>query len=103
MFVYIRSAAFVIVVTKKLVLQQSKNVTAKCTETPSPSPYIHFSLKKKTKNKFNVGIPKLNQKIIYKDDTKSHYFKKSLNLYSVHLGFIMVAVTAPIIYLLKYS
>ena len=32
-----------------------------------------------------------------------HYFKKSLNLHSVHLGFIMVAVTAPIIYLLKYS
>ena len=33
MFVYIRSAAFVIVVTQNLVLQQSKNVTAKCTET----------------------------------------------------------------------
>ena len=36
MFVYIRSAAFVIVVTQKLVLQQYKNVTAKCTETLSP-------------------------------------------------------------------
>ena len=36
MFVYIRSAAFVIVVTQKLVLQQFKNVTAKCTETLSP-------------------------------------------------------------------
>ena len=28
MFVYFRSAAFIIVVTQKLVLQQSKNVTA---------------------------------------------------------------------------
>ena len=44
MFVYIRSAAFVIVVTQKLVLQQSKNVTAKCTETLSPPPSIQFSL-----------------------------------------------------------
>ena len=33
MFVYIKSAAFIIVVTQKLVLQQPKNVTAKCTET----------------------------------------------------------------------
>ena len=32
MFVYIRSAAFIIVVTQKLVFQQSKYVTAKCTE-----------------------------------------------------------------------
>jgi len=40
MFVYIRSAAFVIVVTQKLVLQQSKNVTAKFTETLSPPPPI---------------------------------------------------------------
>ena len=32
-YIYIRSAAFVIVVTQKLVLQQSKNVTEKCTET----------------------------------------------------------------------
>ena len=38
MFVYIRSAAFDIVVTQKLVLQQSKNVTTKCTETLSPPP-----------------------------------------------------------------
>ena len=44
MFVYIRMTAFVIVVTQKLVLQQSKNVTAKCTENLSPSPCILFSL-----------------------------------------------------------
>ena len=44
MFVYISSTAFVIVVTQKLVLQQSKNVTAKCTENLSPSPCILFSL-----------------------------------------------------------
>ena len=36
MFVYIRSAAFIIVVTQKLVLQQSTYVTAKCTETLLP-------------------------------------------------------------------
>jgi len=44
MFVYIISTVFVIVVTQKLVLQQSKNVTAKCTETLSPPPAIQFSL-----------------------------------------------------------
>ena len=44
MFVYIRTAAFIIVVTQKLVLQQSKYVTAKCTETLLPPPYIQFSL-----------------------------------------------------------
>ena len=44
MFVYIRSAAFVIVVTQKLVLQQSKTVTAKCTETLSPPPSIQYLL-----------------------------------------------------------
>jgi len=44
MFLYIRSAAFIIVVTQKLVLQQSKNATAKCTETLSPPPWIQFSL-----------------------------------------------------------
>ena len=44
MFVYIRSAAFVIVFTQKLVLQQSKNVTAKCMETFLPPPSIQFSL-----------------------------------------------------------
>ena len=44
MFVYIRSAAFVIVVTQKLVLQQSKNVTPKCTETLSPPPSIQYLL-----------------------------------------------------------
>ena len=35
---------FIIVVTQKLVLQQSKNVTAKCTETLLPPPCIQFSL-----------------------------------------------------------
>ena len=35
---------FIIVVTQKLVLQPSKNVTAKCTETLSPPPCIQFSL-----------------------------------------------------------
>ena len=35
---------FIIVVTQKLVLQQSKNVTAKCTEILLPPPYIQFSL-----------------------------------------------------------
>ena len=44
MFVYIGSAAFVIVVTQKLGLQQPKNVTAKGTETLSPPPSIQFSL-----------------------------------------------------------
>ena len=44
MFVYIRSAAFVIGVTQKLVLEQSKNVTAKCTETLSPPPSIQYLL-----------------------------------------------------------
>ena len=44
MFVYIRLAAFVIDVMQKLVLQQSKNVTAKCTETLSPPPSIQYLL-----------------------------------------------------------
>ena len=35
---------FIIVVTQKLVLQQSKYVTAKCTETLSPPLSIQFSL-----------------------------------------------------------
>ena len=35
---------FVIVVTQNLVLQQSKNLKAKCTETLSPPPCIQFSL-----------------------------------------------------------
>ena len=43
-FFYIRSTAFVIVVTQKLVLQQSKNVTAKCTGNLSPSPCILYLL-----------------------------------------------------------
>ena len=34
----------IIVVAQKLVLQQSKNVTAKCTETQSLPPSIQFSL-----------------------------------------------------------
>ena len=42
MFVYIRSSAFVIVVTQKLVLQQSKNVTTKCTENLPPAPLLVF-------------------------------------------------------------
>ena len=57
MFVYIRSAAFVIVFTQKLVLQQSKNVTAKYTETLFPPPCIQFSLKK-TKDK--IASPGFN-------------------------------------------
>ena len=44
MFVYIRSTAFVIVVTQKLVFQRSKNVTVKCTETLSPPPSIQYLL-----------------------------------------------------------
>ena len=36
---------FIIVVTKKLILQQSKKLTAKCTETQSPPPSIQLSLK----------------------------------------------------------
>ena len=35
---------FITVVTQKLVLQQSKNVTAKCTETLSPPPSIQYLL-----------------------------------------------------------
>ena len=35
---------FIIVVTQKLLLQQSKNVTAKCTENLSPPPSILYSL-----------------------------------------------------------
>ena len=35
---------FIIVVTQKLVLKQSKSVTAKCTETLLPPPCIQFSL-----------------------------------------------------------
>ena len=35
---------FIIVVTQKLVLQRSKNVTAKCTENLSPPPCILYSL-----------------------------------------------------------
>ena len=35
---------FIIVVTQKLVLQQSKNVTAKCMETLSPSLSIQYIL-----------------------------------------------------------
>ena len=36
---------FIIVVTQKLVFQQSKYVTAKCTETLLPTHFIQFSLK----------------------------------------------------------
>ena len=38
---------FIIVVTLKLVLQQSKNVTAKCIENLSPSPCILYLLGEK--------------------------------------------------------
>ena len=44
MFVYISSIVIVIVVTQKLVLQQSKNVTTKCRKNLSPPPCILFSL-----------------------------------------------------------
>ena len=37
-------AIFIIVLTQTLVLQQSKNVTAKCTETRSPPPSIQYLL-----------------------------------------------------------
>ena len=51
MFVYIRSAAFVIVVTQKLFLQQSKNGTATVYGNPNaPSLYL-------------LGLN--NQKILY--------------------------------------
>ena len=36
--------SLLLLLRKKLVLQQSKNVTAKCTETQSPPPSIQFSL-----------------------------------------------------------
>ena len=35
---------FIIFATQKLVLQQPKNITAKCTETLSPPPYIQYLL-----------------------------------------------------------
>ena len=56
MFDYIRSAAFIIVVTQKLVLQHSKNVTAKCTETLLPPPCIQFSLVKTVQFQKNRGF-----------------------------------------------
>ena len=60
MFAYIRSAAFIIVVTEKLVLQQSKSVTAKCTETLSPPPSIQYLLGEdqvKVSNRKNTKRP----------------------------------------------
>ena len=56
---------FIIVVTQKLVLQRSKNVTAKCTENLSPPPCILYSLRKHIQHKctlvpqvlFFVGNP----------------------------------------------
>ena len=62
MFVYIRSAAFVIVVAQKLVLQQSKNITAKCTEILSPPPSIKFSLER---TGFNMDAEITQQQIIF--------------------------------------
>ena len=44
MSVYHLFTIFIIFITQKLVLQQSKYVTAKCTETLLPPPYIQFSL-----------------------------------------------------------
>ena len=42
---------FIIVVTRKLVIQQSKNVTAKCTENLSPPPWILYLLASGCKNR----------------------------------------------------
>ena len=67
---------FIIVVTKKLVLQQSKNVTAKCTENLSPPPSIQFSLQIHNSIRLHIYgfifyiASLLNQKFIYKDDIK---------------------------------
>ena len=49
----IRSAAFIIVVTQKLVLQHPKYVTAKCTETLLPPLCIQFSLVSSLLSTFN--------------------------------------------------
>ena len=57
MFVYVRSAALIIVVTQKLVLQQSKNVIAKCTETLLPPPCIQFSLILSLHTKYITDCP----------------------------------------------
>ena len=84
MFVYIRSAAFVIVgVTQKLVLQQSKNVTAKCTEILSSPLSIRYLLA-------NI------QTIVYYMYSVLHWVEcivhvyKSTNLYNVYLNYIYV-------------
>ena len=65
MFVYIRSAAFVSVVTQKLVLQQSINVTAKCSETLSPLLLFNISL--------------------VQSKVHSLYTSKFLNMYTIHV------------------
>ena len=60
----------IIVVTQKLVLQQSKNVTAKCTETLSPPPpSIQFSLRliKFIRRIFPVSLSLLMRVIIPAD------------------------------------
>ena len=78
MFVYIRSAAFVIVVTQKLVLQQSKNVTAKCTETLLPPPCIQFSLSTTVcSQNINKQIVNIADKTLtdYSFLTRYHYTK----------------------------
>ena len=56
MFVYIRSTAFVMVVTQKLVLHQSENVTAKCTENLSPPPSILYLLELYTVSHAEVDL-----------------------------------------------
>ena len=50
---------FIIVFTQKLVLQQSKNVTAKCTENLSPPPCILYLLGSGFKN-IRTGLVQLS-------------------------------------------
>ena len=56
MFVYIRSAAFIIVVTQKLVLQQSKNVTAKCIAPSLYSILLAFEIWKYKKSSTRTDL-----------------------------------------------
>ena len=61
---------FIIVVTQKLVLQQSKYVTAKCTETLLPPPCIQFSL-----NQPNIPWVDLQQQ--QNQAMQKQFYKKS--------------------------
>ena len=70
MFVYIRSTAFVIVVMQKLVLQQSKNITAKCTENLSPPPCILYLLEKRLSSVLAKPNYKENYRFVSKYKTK---------------------------------